>query len=253
MAGRESREMSEPEVPMQSMALDFSSKDPVCGMTLEALQARGKAQYLGTTYFFCSPDCMHKFQASPSKYVAPAADGEAPTAATTASPAAKKLAKDPVCGMSVDPAKAASTAEYDGKLYHFCSRGCGEKFRKDPVRYLASSNKPAAMTGMVQIGGSPVQIGAPKRLEKDPVCGMNVDPSAAAATVSHIGKTYYFCCRGCAEKFQADAARYLSGGAPSTKAASRAASADLSKTAYVCPMDPEIRQDRPGACPKCGM
>ena len=49
------------------------------------------------------------------------------------------------------------------------------------------------MTGMVQIGGGPVQIGAPRRLEKDPVCGMNVDPSAAAATVSHIGKTYYFC------------------------------------------------------------
>ena len=63
--------MSEPEVPTQSMALDFSSKDPVCGMTLEPLQARGKAQYRGTTYFFCSPDCMHKFQASPAKYVTP--------------------------------------------------------------------------------------------------------------------------------------------------------------------------------------
>ena len=253
MAGRESGEMSEPEVPTQSMALDFSSKDPVCGMTLEPLQARGKAQYRGTTYFFCSPDCMHKFQASPAKYVTPAADSETPTAKVSSPPAAKKLAKDPVCGMSVDPAKAASTAEYDGKLYHFCSRGCGEKFRKDPVRYLTSSNKPAAMTGMVQIGGSPVQIGAPRRLEKDPVCGMNVDPSAAAATVSHIGKTYYFCSRGCAEKFQTDAARYLSGNVTSTKTTSPATSAASSKTVYVCPMDPEIRQDRAGACPKCGM
>ncbi len=34
------------------MALDFSSKDPVCGMTLESLQARGKAQYQGATYLF---------------------------------------------------------------------------------------------------------------------------------------------------------------------------------------------------------
>jgi Cu+-exporting ATPase len=254
MAGRESGEMSEPEVPMQSMALDFSSKDPVCGMTLESLQARGKAQYQGTTYFFCSPACMHKFTAAPAKYATLQSDSEAPPASTPAPPPPKKLAKDLVCGMSVDPAKAASTAEYDGKLYHFCSRGCAGKFRKDPARYLSTSNKPAAMTGMVQIGGSPVQTGAPRRLEKDPVCGMNVDPSAAAATVSHIGKTYYFCSRGCADKFQADAARYLSGGGshttvpPATKPTSASG-----VPAYVCPMDPEIRQDRPGACPKCGM
>jgi Cu+-exporting ATPase len=157
--------------------------------------------------------------------------------------------------MSVDPAKAASTAEYDGKLYHFCSRGCSEKFRKDPARYLSSSSKPAAMTGMVQIGGSPVQTGAPRRLEKDPVCGMNVDPSAAAATVSHIGKTYYFCSRGCAEKFQSDAAKYLSGSASPSKATPIATAPvpAAQRTSYVCPMDPEIRQDHPGACPKCGM
>jgi Cu+-exporting ATPase len=255
MADRESGEMSEPEVPMQSMALDFSSKDPVCGMTLEPLQARGKAQYLGTTYFFCSPGCMHKFMASPAKYVTPATDADAPPAPVSASPAPKKLAKDPVCGMSVDPAKAASTAEYDGKLHHFCSRGCGERFRKDPARYLSSSHKPAAMTGMVQIGGSPVLTGTPRRLEKDPVCGMNVDPSAAAATVSHIGKTYYFCSRGCAEKFQTDAARYLSGsGSPSRVApVSPKPTSTPQRNTYVCPMDPEVRQDRPGACPKCGM
>ena len=96
----------------------------------------------------------------------------------------RKVEKDPVCGMTVDPAKAASSAEYDRKLYHFCSRNCGEKFRKDPARYLTTANKPAGMTGMVQVGGAPVQIGVTRRLEKDLVCGMNVDPSAAAATVN---------------------------------------------------------------------
>ncbi len=75
---------------------------------------------------------MHKFTAAPAKYVPPESDSEAPLAPTPAAPAPKKLAKDPVCGMNVDPAKAASTAEYDGKLYHFCSRGCADKFRKDP-------------------------------------------------------------------------------------------------------------------------
>ncbi len=250
--------MSEPEVPLQNMALDFSAKDPVCGMTLEPLQARGKAQYHGDTYYFCSPGCMHKFTADPAKYTTSEASGDsvathAPAASPT--PGAKKLAKDPVCGMSVDPANAASTAEYDGKLYHFCSRNCGEKFRKDPARYLSAASKPVGMTGMVQIGGSPVQIGAPRRLEKDLVCGMNVDPSAAAATVNHIGKTYYFCSRGCAEKFQAAPAKYLSTTSSTAHAATSSPSAALARkgTAYVCPMDPEIRQDRPGPCPKCGM
>ncbi len=249
--------MSEPEVPLQNMALDFSAKDPVCGMTLEPLQARGKAQYRGETYFFCSPGCMHKFTATPAKYIKDAAaDDSSASAAPAPAPSAKKLAKDPVCGMSVDPSNAASTAEYDGKLYHFCSRNCGEKFRKDPARYLTTANKPTGMTGMVQIGGAPVQLGASRRLEKDLVCGMNVDPSAAAATVNHIGKTYYFCCRGCAEKFQASPGKYLSPGSSPAKTAaeSTAVPAPARKgTAYVCPMDPEIRQDHPGACPKCGM
>ena len=248
--------MSEPEVPLQNMALDFSAKDPVCGMTLEPLQARGKAQFRGETYFFCSPGCMHKFTASPSKYITLAAAEDSADASPTSTPmpAARKLTKDPVCGMSVDPAKAASTAEYDGKLYHFCSRNCGEKFRKDPARYLTTANKPAGMTGMVQVGGAPVQIGVTRRLEKDLVCGMNVDPSAAAATVNHIGKTYYFCSRGCAEKFQVAPLKFLAPTSSMGKPDAKSAATPARKgTTYVCPMDPEIRQDRPGACPKCGM
>ncbi len=50
-------------------------------------------------------------------------------------------------------------------------------------------------------------------MERDPVCGMQVDPARAAAQVEHGGKRYYFCRRGCAQKFQADPKKYLSGGA----------------------------------------
>src|SRR5689334_25103820 len=46
-------------------------------------------------------------------------------------------------------------------------------------------------------------------MEKDPVCGMNVDPSRAKATHEHAGKMYYFCCVGCKEKFTVDPAKYL--------------------------------------------
>ena len=45
---------------------------------------------------------------------------------------------DPVCGMSIDPASAAGTAEHEGKTYHFCSHNCAESFRADPARYATA-------------------------------------------------------------------------------------------------------------------
>jgi YHS domain-containing protein len=43
---------------------------------------------------------------------------------------------DVVCGMQVDPAKAAGTSEYNGKTYYFCSKGCKTKFDADPKHYV---------------------------------------------------------------------------------------------------------------------
>lgn len=47
------------------------------------------------------------------------------------------MAKDPVCGMTVDEKMAAGTATHDGKTYYFCSAGCKEKFIKSPPQYRA--------------------------------------------------------------------------------------------------------------------
>jgi Cu+-exporting ATPase len=46
-------------------------------------------------------------------------------------------------------------------------------------------------------------------MERDVVCGMQVDPAKAAATSDHNGKTYYFCARICKTKFDADPAKYV--------------------------------------------
>src|SRR5437870_1850700 len=46
------------------------------------------------------------------------------------------LPLDPVCGMRVDPAKAAGNATHDGRTYYFCSLSCLRKFQADPQRYL---------------------------------------------------------------------------------------------------------------------
>jgi YHS domain-containing protein len=45
------------------------------------------------------------------------------------------MAKDPVCGMQVDPTKAAGASEYQGKTYVFCSAGCKRKFDSNPQQY----------------------------------------------------------------------------------------------------------------------
>jgi YHS domain-containing protein len=46
------------------------------------------------------------------------------------------MAKDPVCGMEVDPKDAAATLEYQGKTYYFCSQDCADSFQDDPDSYV---------------------------------------------------------------------------------------------------------------------
>ena len=83
---------------------------------------------------------------------------------------------------------------------------------------------------------------------RDPVCGMTVNPAKAAGNREHRGHTYYFCGAGCVAKFTAEPDRYVK---PPEPAASLPPGTQLAE--YTCPMHPEVRQMRPGACPKCGM
>src|SRR5689334_21317828 len=89
----------------------------------------------------------------------------------------------------------------------------------------------------------------------DPVCGMSVDPATAPASSVYQGRTYSFCCPSCKQRFDQDPERYLHGGpaghthAPEPPPAPPPAGTPVE---YVCPMDPDVVSDRPGACPKCG-
>ncbi len=92
------------------------------------------------------------------------------------------------------------------------------------------------------MAGEPAPAGA----APDPVCGMQVDVATAAASLVHEGTRYHFCSIGCFDKFRSHPERYISGKAPPPPK-------EIPGAKYVCPMDPEIVQDHPGPCPKCGM
>ncbi len=96
-----------------------------------------------------------------------------------------------------------------------------------------------------------------KRTVKDPVCGMGVDPDKTPHQHPHSGQMYYFCCNHCLSKFVEEPAKYLT---PPLVQLTPLSSFDKVKpesttqeSEYTCPMHSEVRQQKPGPCPKCGM
>ena len=93
-----------------------------------------------------------------------------------------------------------------------------------------------------------------KQKALDPVCGMEVDPSAPAATLLHEGTTYLFCSTHCLEKFKSSPDSFT--GAVETKpghSITATIESTLKVNTFTCPMHPEIIKDVPGSCPICGM
>ncbi|RLQ23080.1 heavy metal translocating P-type ATPase [Seongchinamella sediminis] len=80
---------------------------------------------------------------------------------------------------------------------------------------------------------------------QDPVCGMSVTRDADHQR-QHQGQRYYFCSAHCADHFAADPERFL---APAEETGETVDP----RAWYTCPMHPEVRQQGPGTCPKCGM
>ncbi|MBD8879603.1 cadmium-translocating P-type ATPase [Rhodanobacter sp. 7MK24] len=180
---------------------------------------------------------------------------------------ANVAARDPVCGMTVDPATSQHRSVHAGSEVHFCCAECKAKFEAEPGRY------PGGGTGVA--GGccsSEAMPSFPRKLEsndfgskaaesldsdlrrddepghalaKDPVCGMAVDPQTTAHHATHDGHDYHFCAARCREKFVADPSAYLGGRRPSSPVQADAV--------YTCPMHPEVQQIGPGDCPRCGM
>ena len=117
-------------------------------------------------------------------------------------------------------------------------------------------------------GGIALPILNGKDKHKDPVCGMTVVPERAAAHVEHEGFTYYFCSKGCAERFSREPDKFLAAAGSIGMAHGHSAEEHISalhaatetpgapnekRVRYTCPMHPQIIRFGPGSCPICGM
>ena len=103
--------------------------------------------------------------------------------------AASARAKDPVCGMLVDPSAARHKTIHDGQTYYFCCAGCLTKFTADPARYLHPVEPPAASTAPIGVLYTCPMHPQIRHIGPGacPICGMGLEPvePAAAGTVNH--------------------------------------------------------------------
>ncbi|MDR5729817.1 MAG: heavy metal-binding domain-containing protein, partial [Terriglobia bacterium] len=125
--------------------------------------------------------------------------------------------KDPVCGMTVSPEKAAATTDFAGQTFYFCSQGCAAKFRENPNNYL--------------------------------IVDQPQPPSEQAAHSSGAAETDYIC------PMHPDMRQKGPGSCPKCGMAlePEVAPTSAARTEYTCPMHPEIVRSEPGNCPICGM
>jgi Cu+-exporting ATPase len=167
--------------------------DPICGMTVDPATAAGSHDHGGQRYYFCGLSCLERFKIDPERTLKPRP--VSPPNSTTRRPlpmmqpapsAMEASAIDPVCGMTVQPATAAGSSEYQGKTYYFCAMSCLTKFRADPIHYLTPPEQRATRVMPVPSGGVVEYICPmdPEVLETQPgacrICGMALEPKVVS-------------------------------------------------------------------------
>ncbi|MFZ3071705.1 MAG: heavy metal translocating P-type ATPase [Thermodesulfobacteriota bacterium] len=108
------------------------------------------------------------------------------------------MAKDPVCGMTVEPKKAAGKSDFQDKVIYFCSLKCKERFDGAPASFMEPHAEPQKKPHK-EMTAAPA--GA-HETAKDPICGMAVDKNKSLKKELG-GRMYYFCSDGCLRTFEA--------------------------------------------------
>ena len=145
-----------------------------------------------------------------------------------------KTARDPVCGMSVDPNQSAGPVRYQDTDYYFCCQHCLTKFAAEPQRFL--ENSPSL--NVISITGV-----------DGPASGTQMDRGRTAARPLVEAKYYCPMCPGEESEKPGDCGKC----GMALESNPSWIGASTGKTQYTCPMHAEVIQDHPGDCPVCGM
>jgi len=179
----------------------------VCGYLIDKDSAL-RADYEGTTYYFCEAGCKAYFLQNPAVFAA-------------------GTDMDPVCGMTVKKDGSVSAVQ-NGRQIHFCSEDCKAKYLANPGDYeinydvVANEVKPVKDLGYTMtFEGRPYYFASKENMaafQKNPdayiyaecpVSGKVFLRQEAGAKKLYKGATYYFCCKGCLKKFESDPAKYM--------------------------------------------
>src|SRR5260221_656577 len=131
----------------------------------------------------------------------------------------EEMERDPVCGMSVEPNKAAAKVEHGGQTYYFCAPGCAKRFKQAPEKYLQPAKAQAAPSGVVTLQSTP---------QSSPAAPYATDAKHETTVVPAAGEAQH-------------------------DPAPDKLSAGDTQVRYTCPMHPQIVQIGPGTCQICGM
>jgi YHS domain-containing protein len=197
---------------------DETLKCPVSGKEFTKSEASPKYEYKGKTYDFCCEGCKDAFIKNPEKYIAKKenvdhvcnehaehvehehvadhahaeqahaehAERAEHSHADEHAHAEEGTAIDPVCGMKVKKEDAKFTHVHNDKTYYFCNEECKDKFVKAPGNYIRADE------GIVTC----------------PVSGESFKKAEFTESMDYEGKTYYFCCTGCKDKFEKNPEKY---------------------------------------------
>ncbi|MGH7454043.1 MAG: heavy metal-binding domain-containing protein, partial [bacterium] len=154
------------------------------------------------------------------------------------------MAKDPICGMTVDKATSLR-AERDGQTFYFCSEHCRQKFLAQPATVVPTPQPVAIHASHHHAEEQHAASGHAGHLSKAQSNGEH----SRAPEVKPSPSAKYFCpmCPGVESDEPGDCPKC--GMALELNPAWK----PKSKVIYTCPMHPEIEQDHPGECPICGM
>ena len=98
--------------------------------------------------------------------------------------------------MNVNPATSKHVHEHQGRKFYFCCAHCVEKFKSDPKQYLDTPRP----SGLVTLGMPKASPSA--NAERDPVCGMNVNPATAKSRPNRPNRNTTFAAHIVSQKFQ---------------------------------------------------